>query len=203
MSIYFYLVIWWLVFFTIHSLLASSYFKNLINHLSGVLKSYYRIIFNFVSTILLMPILYEYFTLPLEFIFATSLTYQITGILLSIAGVYIVIDGFKNYRTDEFVGIYQIKNHHEFHPSKLSRLGWNGVVRHPLYFGGIILIIGLLLISPTIKLGATGLLAISYLYIGTLWEEKKLISEFGSTYKDYKTEVSMLFPLKWLINKLS
>jgi protein-S-isoprenylcysteine O-methyltransferase Ste14 len=159
--------------------------------------------FNLVSTILLMPILYEYFTLPLEFIFTTSLTYQITGSLLSIAGVYILIDGFKNYRTDEFVGIYQIKNHHEFHPSKLSRSGWNGVVRHPLYFGGIVLIIGLLLISPSIKLGVTGLLAIAYLYVGTLWEEKKLISEFGSTYKDYKTEVSMLFPIKWVRNKLS
>ena len=201
MSIYIYLAVWWIVFFAIHSLLASSYIKNFINRLNGLFKSYYRIIFNLVSTILLLPIAYQYFALPSELVFTTALPYQIAGSFLSLVGVYIVIDGFKNYRTDEFIGTFQIKNHHDFHPSKLSRSGWNGVVRHPLYFGGILLVIGLFIISPTIKLGLTATLVIIYLYIGSLWEEKKLKSEFGDEYAQYKQEVSMLIPLKWVINK--
>lgn len=201
MSIYIYLVVWWMIFFAIHSLLASSYIKNYINRLKGVFKSYYRILFNLVSTILLLPIAYQYFTLPSEVVFTTTLVYQVTGSLLAIAGVYIVVDGFKNYRTDEFIGTYQIKNHHDFHPSKLSRSGWNGVVRHPLYFGGILLVIGLFLVIPTVKLGLTAILVIIYLYVGSIWEEKKLKSEFGSAYDAYKREVSMLIPFKWVINK--
>ena len=201
MSIYINLVIWWLVFFAVHSIIASSYLKNKINDLSPVFKSYYRIIFNLVSTVLLLPIVYEYYILPSEVVFTTTLVYQIAGSLLSVAGVYIVVDGFKNYRTDEFIGTYQIKNHHDFHPSKLSRDGWNGIVRHPLYLGGILLIIGLFIIIPTIKLGLTAILVIVYLYIGTIWEEEKLKSEFGSDYEAYKREVSMLIPIKWAYNK--
>jgi len=181
--------------------MASSSLKKSINLLNPIFKSYYRLIFNLVSTLLLLPIIYVYYQLPVEYIFTTTILYQIIGSLLSVAGVYIVIDGFKNYRTDEFLGTYQIKNHHDFHPTKLSRAGWNGVVRHPLYFGGIILVVGLILIIPTVKLAITNLLVIGYLYIGTLWEEKKLKSEFGSTYDDYKHEVSMLMPVKWIIAK--
>ena len=201
MITYINLIIWWVVFFAVHSIMASSSLKNRINTLKPIFKSYYRLVFNLVSTLLLLPIVYVYYQLPTEYIFTTTILFQLVGSLLSVAGVYIVIDGFKNYRTDEFLGTYQIKNHHEFHPTKLSRSGWNGVVRHPLYFGGIILVFGLILIIPTVKLGITNLLVIGYLYIGTLWEEKKLKLEFGSTYEDYKREVSMLIPVKWVISK--
>ena len=68
-------------------------------------------------------------------------------------------------------------------------------------FGVMILQVIMLLIIPTIKLALTSLLVIAYLYIGSIWEEKKLKSEFGSDYINYKREVSMLVPLKWLINK--
>ena len=201
MSTYLSLAIWWLIFFAIHSIMASSSLKNKISTLHPVFKSYYRLIFNLVSTILLIPIVYEYFTLPAEALFKTTIVLEIAGVLLSILGFYIVIDGFKNYRTDEFLGTYQIKNHHDFHPTHLSRAGWNGIVRHPLYFGGIILVIGLFLMLPTIKLGITNLLVVGYLYIGSIWEEKKLKSEFGSDYIEYKSEVSMLMPIKWVLNK--
>jgi len=201
MSTYLNLVVWWIIFFAVHSIMASSTLKNKINLINPVFKSYYRLTFNIVSTLLLIPIVYVYFNLPAEYLFTPALPYQIIGVLLAVAGIYIVIDGFKNYRTDEFLGTYQVKNHHDFHPTKLSRAGWNGVVRHPLYFGGIILVLGLILIIPTVKLGITSLLVIGYLYIGSLWEEKKLKSEFGSDYTDYQRDVSMLMPLKWVISK--
>jgi protein-S-isoprenylcysteine O-methyltransferase Ste14 len=201
MSTYFYLIIWWVVFFAVHSIMASSTLKNKINLLNPVFKSYYRLAFNIVSTLLLIPIVYVYYMLPTEYLFTPTLLYQLVGVLLSVAGIYIVIDGFKNYRTDEFLGTYQINNHHDFHPTKLSRTGWNGVVRHPLYFGGIILVFGLILIIPTAKLGITNLLVVGYLYVGSLWEEKKLKSEFGSDYTEYKSEVSMLIPIKWVLSK--
>jgi protein-S-isoprenylcysteine O-methyltransferase Ste14 len=201
MDTYTNLIVWWIIFFSVHSIMASSRVKKMIDSKSSGIKSSYRLVFNIVSLILLVPIVYTYSQLPTSYIYITNIFYQAVGGLLSLAGVYILFASFKNYRTDEFFGTYQLKNKHDFHPTKLSRHGWNGIIRHPLYFGTIVLIAGLNLISPEVKLALTSLLVIGYLYIGTLWEEKKLISEFGQDYKDYKREVSMLIPLKWMINK--
>ena len=65
-------------------------------------------------------------------------------------------------------------------------------VRHPLYFGGI------LGIWATPKMTATHLvfaiLLTSYFIIGTLFEERDLIKEFGNKYKEYKKKTPMLIP---------
>ena len=201
MDTYTNLIIWWIIFFSVHSTMASSQLKNRINALGSRIKSAYRLVFNIVAIILLVPIVYEYIQIPAEYIYPPQTLYQILGAILSTVGLYILVAGFKNYRADEFIGTYQLKNSHDFHPAKLSRNGWNGIVRHPLYFGTIVFIAGLNLVFPVIKLGITSLLLIGYLYIGTWWEEKKLISEFGQEYRDYKSEVSMLIPLKWIIGK--
>jgi len=201
MNIYILLIFLWLVFFAVHSIMASSFVKNKVNSLHPLFKSYYRLLFNLIATLQLIPIAYIYTKTPGEYIIMPSTAYEIVGTLLSFLGTYILFVGFKNYRTDEFIGTYQIRNHHEFHPTSLNRSGWNGIVRHPLYFGGILILLGLFLISPTIKLGITGLLAIGYLYIGSIWEEKKLVAEFGVVYQQYQQEVSMLIPLKWLSRK--
>jgi methanethiol S-methyltransferase len=182
--------------------MASSQLKKRIDRLNKIYKSYYRLVFNLVSLLLIIPIIHAYQESPTQYLYTSTLLYGVIGSLISLVGSYIVIAGFKNYRADEFIGTYQIKNNHDFHPTKLSRNGWNGVVRHPLYFGSILLVAGILLLIPTVKLGITGGLIIGYLYIGTLWEEKKLVSEFGTTYKEYQQEVSMLIPIKWLANKI-
>jgi protein-S-isoprenylcysteine O-methyltransferase Ste14 len=42
----------------------------------------------------------------------------------------------------------------------------------------------------------------SYLVIGTLIEERKLVLEFGDKYKTYQRQVSMFIPIKWMRSKL-
>jgi methanethiol S-methyltransferase len=192
---------WWILFFAIHSIMASSQLKKRIDQLNQIYKSYYRLVFNLVSLLLILPIVLAYQQSPTKYIFTSTPFIGVMGIIISLVGAFIVIAGFRNYRADEFIGLYQINNRHDFHPTKLSRGGWNGVVRHPLYFGSILLVVGIFLLIPTIKLGVTGILIIGYLYIGTLWEEKKLIKDFGSAYLDYQQEVSMLIPFKWIAKK--
>lgn len=41
-----------------------------------------------------------------------------------------------------------------------------------------------------------------YLIVGTVLEEKKLVSEFGEKYRNYQEKVSMLIPYKWLKEKI-
>jgi methanethiol S-methyltransferase len=201
MGEYINLIAWWMLFFAVHSIMASSQVKKKIDQINQIYKAYYRLAFNIVSFLLLVPVIYSYQQTPTRFMFASTTLYDVVGSLIVLAGIYIAIAGFKNYRADEFIGTYQIKNNHDFHPAKLSRNSWNGVVRHPMYFGSILLVAGILLLIPTIKLGITGVLIVGYLYIGTLWEEKKLVSEFDAAYKEYKREVSMLIPIKWIANK--
>ena len=194
--------LWWLAFFAMHSLLASSSVKGLVTKQLPLFKPYYRLFYNITAVLLLIPAIMEYYRLPAEPLFGAGATLTVAGAVLALAGVYILVAGFKNYRADEFIGTYQLRNKDDFHPSQLSRTGWNGVVRHPLYFGGILLAVGLLLVFPTIKLGLATSTVIAYLYIGTLWEEKKLVAEFGDTYRSYQREVSMLLPVKWVLVRL-
>jgi protein-S-isoprenylcysteine O-methyltransferase Ste14 len=42
----------------------------------------------------------------------------------------------------------------------------------------------------------------SYLIVGTLLEERKLIGEFGEEYLAYQKRVSMLIPFKWLRSEI-
>jgi len=96
----------WVFFFAVHSILASSMLKNYVNKLTPIFKSYYRIIFNIIAILLLLPILYIYYKLPNDNLFSSLLVYEIIGIVLAISGVFVLIDGFKKYRTDEFIGVY-------------------------------------------------------------------------------------------------
>ncbi len=72
-------------------------------------------------------------------------------------------------------------------------------VRHPLYFGGI------LGIWATPKMTVTHLifaiLLTSYFIIGTLFEERDLIKEFGEKYKSYKRKTPMLIPFSKITKK--
>ena len=53
-----------------------------------------------------MLVAYVYTKLPGKFVVEPSLTLEITGALLALVGAWVLIVGFKNYRTDEFIGTY-------------------------------------------------------------------------------------------------
>ncbi len=69
-------------------------------------------------------------------------------------------------------------------------------VRHPLYFG---MLLGMWA-TPTMTIThlVFALAITAYVVIGTLFEEKDLVNEFGETYKAYQAKKPMLIPFtKW------
>ena len=200
---YWYLIAAWGIYFTIHSIWASTVFKDWISRYIPSLKSWYRIIYNFFAIVLLIPVFWIYKNLtPNNPFFEPLMILKIIGFSGVIVGLYLGKIGFKNYSLNEFTGIYQLNNHHEFHPTVLNTESLNGVVRHPLYFAALVIIWSYFLTSPTPNLLISNLCLTLYLYLGTLFEEKKLITDFGVVYNQYKKEVSMLLPVKWIWNKL-
>ena len=65
------------------------------------------------------------------------------------------------------------------------------MVRHPTYFA---LITALWCSTFTITDILVNIILANYIIIGTILEERKLVSEFGDAYVKYQQEVPMLIP---------
>ncbi len=117
--------------------------------------------------------------------------------------IILFIAGSLNYDLLEFSGIRQIKSGKSY--STLSESGGIvssgilGFIRHPWYLASIIFIWvwqSDIYISTLI----VNILLTIYLFTGTFLEERKLIIEFGDSYRDYMERVSRLLPIKWFFS---
>jgi protein-S-isoprenylcysteine O-methyltransferase Ste14 len=79
-------------------------------------------------------------------------------------------------------------------PSELKVNGIHRFVRHPLYLGTILFVCGLFFLFPTISNLIAVVLLIIYVLTGIVFEEKKLVKEFGKNYEEYILKVPMLIP---------
>lgn len=73
-----------------------------------------------------------------------------------------------------------------------------GIVRHPVYLGFILMVIGtaLVMLSKNVLI-AVLLIVPLVIYLKGRSEEKALLQKFGSEYENYKKKVPMLFPVKF------
>jgi protein-S-isoprenylcysteine O-methyltransferase Ste14 len=106
--------------------------------------------------------------------------------------ISVILLGIAFLQTDSlsFVGLRQLFEKEE--SGALVVHGFYKVVRHPLYTFSLLF----LWLTPTasqnsltVYIGST-----FYILIGVLFEERKLLREFGKTYADYKKSTPMLIP---------
>jgi protein-S-isoprenylcysteine O-methyltransferase Ste14 len=72
-----------------------------------------------------------------------------------------------------------------------------GIVRHPIYLSEILLYLGLLMLRISLAAAVVWIFTIAFFYYISRYEEKLLLSRFGSEYKKYMNEVPMWVPLFW------
>ncbi len=190
------LLCYWLAYFALHSLLASLGVKRRLAAARPALMPAYRLAFNTLSVLLLLPILWHMFQHPGPWLWRWEgiAAWLANGLaLLACLGF---ARSLKYYDTKEFLGLRQLRAHtrsvedqEHFHLSPFHRF-----VRHPWYFFGLTLL-------WTRDMNASMLLSAAmitlYFIIGSRLEEQKLLVYHGEVYHRYMQRVPGLFPLPW------
>jgi protein-S-isoprenylcysteine O-methyltransferase Ste14 len=191
MSSYFLLIFMWLCYGLTHSLLASKHTKLYLQKRIPGLKQYYRLSYNLLALLLLIP------PLAVGYYTDSPTLWQWQGILggISIILSSLALLGFlyslRYYDMREFLGIRSASTLPAFTLSPLHR-----IVRHPWYS------FALIIIWTRDMSGTTLISAICitlYFFIGAYFEEKKLIDDYGATYRRYCRSVGGIIPRPWKI----
>ncbi|MFZ2330824.1 MAG: isoprenylcysteine carboxylmethyltransferase family protein [Atribacterota bacterium] len=88
--------------------------------------------------------------------------------------------------------IYILKNSEK--ENEIATDGVFTIVRHPLYFGSILIFFGFVVLSYSVLAFLVWLVICFFYYFITIYEEKLLIRRYGEKYKEYQKRVPMLIP---------
>ncbi len=184
-----------------HSILASRKFKLYLTKKLGNKIAFYRLSYNLFSFL----ILYLFFVIapkPDIIIYDLPAPYDILILVLQFVSLAGFFWSIKYFSGKEFLGISQIKRYfnNEYNIKELDEQltlrisGPYKYSRHPIYFFSILF----LLFRPIMDLFYVTLFVciVSYFYIGSFYEEKKLVEKFGEFYKNYQKQVPRIFPAK-------
>ncbi len=182
------------LFALLHSLLAAFGVQRRLERLLGPLTRCYRLLYNLVSVatfaalVILLPprgpILYE---VPPPFSFFL--------IFLQFVAAVVFIAALRDFDNREFLGLDCFKSRTQQSPPRLNTGGLFRYCRHPLYTAATLY----LLAQPTMSLGrlAYTINIILYFWIGSYFEEKRLIRIFGDAYVEYRRRVPRFIPLRF------
>lgn len=192
------LIIFWLAYFIQHSLLASLWFKQHLFSLYPALRTYYRLLYNLLSTVLLIPLVFILYRDFGALVIQWEGPWRWLSYFLSAFALIGFAVTMKYYDSADFLGFKQLKaavrieNNRPAAGFCLSPL--HRYVRHPWYFLGLII---LWTRDMDINLLVSALLISVYLVIGSRMEERKLVVELGDIYQQYRSTVPGLLPLPW------
>jgi protein-S-isoprenylcysteine O-methyltransferase Ste14 len=177
----------------LHSLLASKGAKAWADDSFGTAaRRFYRLIFNAIGVLTLLPVLAIPTLLPGQTI------YQLTGLWLILAtlgqglAVIILIIGLLQTDPWKFLGLRQLIDHSDEKEHKLVVNGLYRCVRHPLYTAGLLFIWLVPIMTTSLLVLNLGLTL--YICIGSIFEEKRLQLEFGPSYLEYQEKIPWLIP---------
>lgn len=177
----------WGLYFFLHSFLASDGSKEVGNKKFGISLNHYRLIYVIFSSLGLLVLLFMNASIPAQEYFNSHGVVRYLSLVFAAFGVIIIKAAFRTYKFSSFIGV-------ESEEETFVTTGILNSIRHPIYLGTILMIIGYWLFSPNLPTMVSVLCILLYLPIGIYLEERKLIKKFGDQYRDYKRKVPSLFP---------
>ncbi|MBX7182061.1 MAG: isoprenylcysteine carboxylmethyltransferase family protein [Bacteroidia bacterium] len=183
----------WIGYYGFHSLLASTELKLRIARFSARFYRYYRLVYS-ISALLVLGILANFsWKVQSPILFQQKLVTACGFVLLGI-GALVQVMAIRSFNLRVFMGLDSTPLPNQVSLQPLIVDGMYKYVRHPLYFGVLCMALGILFVFPYQHVLGFSLITILYLFIGSYWEEKKLIQEFGSSYVLYKSRVKGIIP---------
>ena len=196
------IVVLFAVFGYIHSFLASEKVKIHFKRFFGELIAFYRLLYN-AFTIVSLYFIYLISPKPNIKIYDFQYPYDIIILIPQFLSLVGVIWAFRYICFKEFLGLDQINRFFEKRYTTeldedftLRIEGPYKYSRHPIYFFSITF----LLFRPTMDLFYLTffICIVAYFYIGSYYEEKKLVRQFGEIYEKYRKYVRRIVPFKLL-----
>jgi protein-S-isoprenylcysteine O-methyltransferase Ste14 len=186
MNPYFVLVAGWVMYFALHSVLATDRIK------SKFPPRAFRIFYVLFSTVGLLALGF-YSTGIHSLGFFTNIRWL--SMLFTIFGVMVIQTSFRQYSLKGFVGLTQEKKELQTH-------GILQYLRHPIQAGIILIVIGFFFLIPNLPTLISCLCILVYIPIGLYFEEKKLVAIYGDQYIEYRKRVPAIIP-KRLLQEIS
>jgi protein-S-isoprenylcysteine O-methyltransferase Ste14 len=190
------LIVSWLVYFGLHSLLASIGVKQYVATRWPRAMPAYRLVFNVLAVVLLAVPLWLSLTGSGPWLWRWSGVASYVSLTLSVAALAGFLWSLKYYDVSEFLGLRQLSERNasvddqeQFQLSPLHR--W---VRHPWYFFALVI---LWTRDMNAAMLVTAIMLTLYFIVGSRLEEQKLIRYHGEIYRRYRERVPGLVPLPW------
>ena len=199
---YAFLALIWFVWCFCHSALISTRVTGYLRQRLGDRFRYYRLAYNGFSLVTLIPVVLYGYSAQGEPGFSWEGHWRVGQAFLLPASLFLFFAGGRHYDGLAFLGLRQLRDRSSCmgltETCALNTRGILGVMRHPWYAGGM-----MILWARDLDVSAivTNFILTGYFIVGTLLEERKLLIEFPETYREYRQKVSMFFPYRWLISK--
>jgi len=129
---------------------------------------------------------------PGEILYRFPLPWSVIALVGQALAALVVLLGLLQTDPQHFLGLRQLVQGSEGPPPTLVVSGLYRWVRHPLYSAGLVF----LWLTPwmTTSMLAFCFGATLYILIGSAFEERRLLAEFGQAYADYRRRVPRLIP---------
>ena len=177
----------------LHTLLASQRIKNLARLWLGPhTDRWYRLVYNFIAIITLLPILLLPILLIDQEIYRIPFPWIIITLSIQLLAVIVLFIGMKQTGITSFIGLRQLLLPEDTSPPRLVTDGLYRYVRHPLYTAGLVFIWLIPIMTWNLLALIIGLSV--YVITGAYFEERKLLLEFGDAYAEYRQHTPMLVP---------
>jgi len=153
---------------------------------------WYRIAFNVVAAITFLPLLALLAFMPDRTLYVIPRSWRWLTLGGQALAVGALLWTLLQTNLMHFAGLAQLRAADPTQGDALQVRGFYCYVRHPLYLFGLLL----LWLTPvmTVNLATGTVLTTIYLYVGSIFEERKLLHDFGEAYAAYRQRVPRLIP---------
>ena len=183
------LTILWLLFFITHSGFAATSVKGFFQDKLKKYFKYYRLIYNGLSLVIMLWILSVMLHLDTPSVLSDNALITSFGFDLMLFGFAVLVLTFEHINLLSFFGLSQKEE-----SAGLITAGVYQYVRHPLYSGLFLVLVGWFLSLPTQSVLLSVVMSVIYIVIGIEFEEKKLRRIFGEQYAKFALNKKKFIP---------